>query len=88
MTEILSTLKAKNLVESAPSQPVDNLSSKLLSRDNIIDNLDSQLSDAKELALKAQERLEEALSKECEREEDHLKIKELEKRLESIAYES
>ena len=57
-------------------------------RDNIIDNLDSQLEDAKKMVLEAQEKLESALAKECSREDDQQRIKELEKRLESISYES
>ena len=40
-------------------------------RDNIIDNLDSQLEDAKKMVLEAQEKLESALAKECSREDDH-----------------
>ena len=40
-------------------------------RDNIIENLDSQLEDAKKMVIETQERLETALSKECARKDDH-----------------
>ena len=40
------------------------------------------------MAIESQEKLETALAKECNREDDHQRIKDLEKRLESISYES
>jgi hypothetical protein len=54
-------------------------------RDNIIENLDSQLEDAKKMVIEAQEKLDKALFKECTREDDHQRIKELEKKIESFS---